>query len=418
MVDKTTKADVLDRIINLSVDPGNSEESLALLRDLLFEDTNGGKLYKYRTFDDKGRNLSIIENQTIYCSKPSDFNDPFDCKIGVDLESIINAMCGKEIESLQDIMDKYILVVKGERTIEEYDYPESEAIKCLLDNETYNSLIKNNSLKSDDDISEFIRSNPRIIMDVMDPLLRISGIKEKYPLLDAQMEGLSRKALRNEAISSNLDMRGLTDVLKAQGINADVDQIGMAKLWAETLNDPKLVMDASQIDVLLSDLEKQYQSMMNEAFYIGSLAADYNNRLMWSHYANEHKGFCIEFDFSKGPDDLLPLPVIYSSKRIKMPIVPTKNPSQEQIRFMDSVFIKALLNKDSVWEYEREWRMIILTGKDRFVNMPPISCIYIGAQCSEENKAKIKSLAAQKDIPLKQMVLDRGEYELHAEIID
>ena len=104
-------------------------------------------------------------------------------------------------------------------------------------------------------------------------------------------------------------------------------------------------MDASQIDVLLSDLEKQYQSMMNEAFYIGSLAADYNNRLMWSHYANEHKGFCIEFDFSKGPDDLLPLPVIYSSKRIKMPIVPTKNPSQEQIRFMDSVFIKALLTQ-------------------------------------------------------------------------
>ena len=91
-----------------------------------------------------------------------------------------------------------------------------------------------------------------------------------------------------------------------------------------------------------------------------------------------------------------------------------KDPSKEEIRFMTETFMKALITKDFVWEYEHEWRMLISAGDDRFVNMPPISCVYIGAQCSDDNKQKLMAVAQEKGIPIKQMVLDRGEYELHA----
>ena len=40
--------------------------------------------------------------------------------------------------------------------------------------------------------------------------------------------------------------------------------------------------------------------------------------------------------------------------------------------------------------------------------------MYIGAQCSDENKQKLIAIAQEKGITIKQMVLDRGEYELHA----
>ena len=40
--------------------------------------------------------------------------------------------------------------------------------------------------------------------------------------------------------------------------------------------------------------------------------------------------------------------------------------------------------------------------------------MYIGAQCSDDNIQKLMAVAQEKGIPIKQMVLDRGEYELHA----
>lgn len=49
--------------------------------------------------------------------------------------------------------------------------------------------------------------------------------------------------------------------------------------------------------------------------------------------------------------------------------------------------------------------------------MPPISCIYLGAQCPLENETVIKESAERKSIPVKKMVIDRGEFALHAESI-
>ena len=413
MVNNTDKTKIVEQIIELSADPENKGKSFKLLRNLLMAETNDGKLYKYRSFDKKGYNLAIIENQTIYCSRPCDFNDPFDCKIGIDLESITDAMCGAELKSMQTLFDHYVEVVKGEEALNQYDDSERKAIESLLENEVYNSLQNNKSLVSEEEITEYIQKNPSVILSVMKPLLDNTGLKERFPLIDAEMEGLYQKLINKEIIAISDKPVGLTDFLKASGVDADVDQITMAKLWAKGMNDPKLEQSAEQIDVLLKSMEEQIQAKMNDTFCIGSLASDYKNRLMWSHYADEHRGFCIEFDFSKGPEDCLPLPVVYSEKRVKMPWVPSQNPSKEQVRFMTESFMKALVTKDIVWEYEHEWRMLIGAGDDKFVNMPPISCIYIGALCSDENKQKLRAIAQEKGIPLKQMVLDRGEYELH-----
>ena len=77
--------------------------------------------------------------------------------------------------------------------------------------------------------------------------------------------------------------------------------------------------------------------------------------------------------------------------------------------------MQALLTKDEVWSYEKEWRMVISakTEPDN-VPAPPIKCIYIGALCSEENTEKIINTAKALQIPVKRMAIDRGEYELHA----
>lgn len=63
-----------------------------------------------------------------------------------------------------------------------------------------------------------------------------------------------------------------------------------------------------------------------------------------------------------------------------------------------------------------EWRIISLasSGIDN-VKMPPISCIYIGALCSQEDRTTLIEIASNLNIPIKQMMVNRGEYKLHAQ---
>ena len=146
---------------------------------------------------------------------------------------------------------------------------------------------------------------------------------------------------------------------------------------------------------------------------------------MWSHYADGHKGFCIEYDFSKECEaikDILVLPVVYSKERIKFPwnVAFADDQNNPKVKLEGAyATMLSLLTKDEVWKYENEWRVIVLgTSGIENIKMPPISCIYIGALCSIENKNKLIKIANSLDIPVKEMVVDRGEYTLHARTIE
>ena len=74
-----------------------------------------------------------------------------------------------------------------------------------------------------------------------------------------------------------------------------------------------------------------------------------------------------------------------------------------------------MLTKGDTWEYENEWRILISGKANPKIKMPKISCIYLGVSISPKNRAKILKIAKKKQIPVKQMKIDRGTYDLHAE---
>lgn len=80
-----------------------------------------------------------------------------------------------------------------------------------------------------------------------------------------------------------------------------------------------------------------------------------NNILMWSHYAEGHAGFCIEFERTDdnnnelGNRDLC-LPVTYDSAE-----VPTFDPQQLKNKKSSSKIVRT---KAPDWSYEIEWRLI------------------------------------------------------------
>ena len=88
---------------------------------------------------------------------------------------------------------------------------------------------------------------------------------------------------------------------------------------------------------------------------IASLAESPTDMLMWAHYADGHRGFCLEFDTTRPPFSKA-LKVAYRSTLPKLNFVRlvTDDSAQADQHYLESMF----LTKASCWEYEREWRVL------------------------------------------------------------
>lgn len=120
------------------------------------------------------------------------------------------------------------------------------------------------------------------------------------------------------------------------------------------------------------------------------LSSKWNSPLMWSHYADEHRGICIEYDTDQ--HDCWSLkPVRYDQPRgIKSSdlaewLVAGSKTAEEQIR--ETYFYR----KAREWDYEKEWRDL---ASQRVGAGSPfrMKAIYFGIRCSEAVKTTIVRL--------------------------
>lgn len=134
-----------------------------------------------------------------------------------------------------------------------------------------------------------------------------------------------------------------------------------------------------------------------------------DNLLLWGHYADGHKGFCLEFETSKSD--------LFSKAR--------------QVRYQDALprlnaelFLKdslepvmsLLLTKAKCWEYEREWRIFHQEGQRTYPHgRAGLAGIYFGAKMPDEQIIMIASHLWQTDTKLFRMRLDTSRFELVAE---
>lgn len=163
------------------------------------------------------------------------------------------------------------------------------------------------------------------------------------------------------------------------------------------------------------------------------LSEKFDSVLMWSHYTDSHKGFCIAYkksviteaevyaaDNNQIKKKPLLLPVSYVDKQVdlteevseyvrayKMPNLmgeypPRTNLSQEKLRAV-------LTQKSLDWEYEKEWRVIprhiSLEHESNLHHMiAKPEALIIGMRCSEENKETLIGISKKKKLPVYQMV--------------
>lgn len=151
---------------------------------------------------------------------------------------------------------------------------------------------------------------------------------------------------------------------------------------------------------------------------------------LWSHYAQNHEGFCVEYDLSNQMNDTHEnamvsgalLPCEYGAKQIllskskfykyanEIPFTP-----HEKMEF-DKSIILSFLKKSSSWRYENEWRLIlpidICEIYENMIPFFPIKAIYLGCRMSEDNREYLYRVAERKKIAVYNMSMQDHYFEL------
>jgi hypothetical protein len=418
MLSNEKKRDELNKIIDRLFDKTASNYVQRNLRDLLMSDTDGGKLYKYRSFKNS-HSIELLQSQEMFCAQASSFNDPFDCKIGVDFRSLAEAKIGIEFDQIERLLEIFLQHRAGTYTLSDLSDTEQRIFLAWEGSEKLNALLTvatSGVLDTEEKQGKYLLEHFDTIIDLIRPVLTDTELKDSFAYTDSLYSKMLSNLSPSGIMKLSNDQVSISDFAKANRIEDDSDEIGLTlSLSRQQNNHSKEALEKA--DSTMTHLSQKAAQLLNDSFFIGCLCADYKNRLMWSHYADSHQGFCIEYDFTKASDDSLPLPVIYTDVRPKIPWKAIINNTDQNLMEANRSFMMALLSKDKAWEYEREWRILISSRTGRYAKMPPISCIYLGIQCSEKDRVTVIEMAEKRKIPVRQMVADRGEYDLHSYLL-
>jgi len=166
------------------------------------------------------------------------------------------------------------------------------------------------------------------------------------------------------------------------------------------------------LDLQVLKLGNGYKNKM----LLCSFAATVKNNLMWSHYANSHTGFCMEYNLHKLDMDSQFLHALY-------PVIYSKKPllSNIQACFYTEA-TKAMLtimNKSSDWSYEEEFRLFCPPEFEQDYYMPILpSRIFLGLNIKTKDQEKIMKFAKKYYIEVRKMEINASSFNLSHKRVD
>lgn len=139
-----------------------------------------------------------------------------------------------------------------------------------------------------------------------------------------------------------------------------------------------------------------------------------DSTLMWAHYASSYSGFCIEYDFSECKD----ISFLKGLAKVQYKDI---RPTNDDITNQKEVETKIMLTKSKNWEYEKEWRSIMLLDYDEanekvypILNVSAyIKSIYLGCKISPQNREFIiENYKDRTDIQIYDMVISEDNFDI------
>ncbi|MBQ7204203.1 MAG: DUF2971 domain-containing protein [Eubacterium sp.] len=142
--------------------------------------------------------------------------------------------------------------------------------------------------------------------------------------------------------------------------------------------------------------------------------------LMWAHYANNHRGICVEYELLEISNMLnfSPVPVIYDNEKTSFNYLNENTIDSDSTR----VFVESITSKSPEWSYEKEWRIIRDEGacgsnwdtknNGALLEMIRPHSIILGCQAEQDYEKLVHKYCEENRINLYKMKKDPQLYKL------
>lgn len=147
----------------------------------------------------------------------------------------------------------------------------------------------------------------------------------------------------------------------------------------------------------------------------------YDSMLMWSYYADSHKGLCIEYDLSKLSKSQENQEIIDSFAKVHY------SPNRIDCLSGDAEdnAVKILTSKSDVWSHEQEWRIVCET-ENEWLPFDCITGIYFGQKFKIRSKQFldiVEAIGNNEGVALYKAKLHNTRYQLefskiHSQTLD
>lgn len=148
-----------------------------------------------------------------------------------------------------------------------------------------------------------------------------------------------------------------------------------------------------------------------DSIKVACLTTDNKNSAMWGHYADKHKGICIEYDISPVLDKNNNSFILRKINYDRTAIINENIDNINNIELYDlNLLIDLFSIKSKEWEYEDEYRILYYDSKrikNGLVVPLKIKSIYFGTETPEDDKELIRNIA--EDIECYELKFDDKE---------
>jgi hypothetical protein len=248
-------------------------------------------------------------------------------------------------------------------------------------------------------------------------------------------------SITTETLTSTILKAGVQNLI-AQGLGADLDADRLQKLVTATnpavaLQEallgqdevppefwpPFIALFETQVQAWKDAVKGSLPGSHKASLKVCSFSATAESIIMWSHYADQHRGFCVEYDVhSLPPDNLfvrMMYPVLYSEKLFDATSYYLAA-LQDRAGFNMLFPALASLYKSPEWSYEKEWRFVIpanLLKESSPWRVPKPKRLYLGSRIKEEQRESLLTIGRKKNIEVYQMFLADDSFYLKSKLV-
>lgn len=123
---------------------------------------------------------------------------------------------------------------------------------------------------------------------------------------------------------------------------------------------------------------------------------------MWAHYADQFRGICIAYTFSKLLRYMAP-----EVSFVRMFYNETEPTIHRTHKEPDHLAKMVLSYKNYRWLYEREWRMFAPLGRAYYRNTASVTSVYLGSRITDDDRERIMNRLKRLKIKTHSMTIKK-----------